>query len=258
MLDIKIIKNKIYELHELGLSQRKIAKQLNISQTTVYKYLHLNPNIEIKKPITYEFNENIFNVIDTQEKSYWLGFLSGDGYVKNKNNVMRLKLQISDMDHIEKFKTFLTSNHPIRVEKTKDRKYSVITIHSYDMCNDLIKHGCINKKSLILKLPPFVPDSLINHFIRGYFDANGWVSNKCYKNSLKIGWVGTYEMLEWIALNIQKQYNIKSNKIFKRGNICLLQYGSAYHISPVYNFMYKQSIIHLDRKLNIFKNFLKI
>lgn len=45
---------------------------------------------------------------------------------------------------------------------------------------DLISHGCIPQKSLILKFPE-ISKELIPHFIRGYFDGDGSVG--IYNNS---------------------------------------------------------------------------
>ena len=46
------------------------------------------------------------------------------------------------------------------------------------MFNDLIKQGCVPNKSLILTFPNKhqVPENLINHFIRGYFDGDGSIN----------------------------------------------------------------------------------
>jgi hypothetical protein len=62
----------------------------------------------------YKFNREFFNVIDTEEKAYWLGFLAADGCIrKNKKNSHQLvlKLSVRDMGHVVKFKKSLKSNH---------------------------------------------------------------------------------------------------------------------------------------------------
>jgi len=37
-----------------------------------------------------EFNENFFEIIDSEEKAYWLGYLAGDGWL---SKTKRLKFQ---------------------------------------------------------------------------------------------------------------------------------------------------------------------
>ena len=53
------------------------------------------------------FNENYFEVIDSEDKAYWLGFISADGCVakSSKYNSYRLQIAISsiDSDHLNKF-----------------------------------------------------------------------------------------------------------------------------------------------------------
>ena len=62
------------------------------------------------------------------------------------------------------------------------------------MFNDLIKQGCIPNKSLVLTFPNKhqVPENLINHFIRGYFDGDGSIN---------------YEIRE--KYSVRKKQNIK-------------------------------------------------
>lgn len=42
------------------------------------------------------------------------------------------------------------------------------------MYNDLCNHGCVDRKSKIIRMPN-IPENLIRHFIRGYFDGDGSV-----------------------------------------------------------------------------------
>lgn len=48
-----------------------------------------------------------------------------------------------------------------------------------ELCEDLEKLGGIKNKSLVLNFPTssIVPDYLLNHFIRGYFDGDGCIWN---------------------------------------------------------------------------------
>ena len=45
-----------------------------------------------------------FNVIDTEEKAYWLGFLYADGCVHSAENKIELGLAEKDYKHIESLK----------------------------------------------------------------------------------------------------------------------------------------------------------
>lgn len=77
------------------------------------------------------------------------------------------------------------------------------------MFEDLIKQGCIPNKSLVLTFPNKhqVPENLINHFIRGYFDGDGSISygirerysvrkkQNVKRLSVSAQFIGTKEML---------------------------------------------------------------
>ena len=91
----------------------------------------------------------IFETIDTEEKAYWLGFLYADGSVGSTDNRIELGLAEKDLRHIEKFRDFIGIKNKISYRaSTKSYRYAFKSIS----CKaDLIKQGCIPKKSLILK-----------------------------------------------------------------------------------------------------------
>ena len=49
----------------------------------------------------YFFNEDFFEIIDNENKAYWLGFIYADGYVSAKSLV--IELHKDDESHIVKF-----------------------------------------------------------------------------------------------------------------------------------------------------------
>ena len=55
----------------------------------------------------YKYNKKYFEVIDTEEKAYWLGFIAADGNVRKDFLKMRIELNIKDKNHLEKFKKSL-------------------------------------------------------------------------------------------------------------------------------------------------------
>jgi hypothetical protein len=133
------------------------------------------------------YDEYYFNNIDNSEKAYWLGFLYADGYVTT-NNRWGLQLAIKDLSHMENFLKCLQCNVNIK----KRFKISLITnkylescgfmIHNLKMYNDLYKYGVVNNKTYCLKFPSInlIPDKLLSHFIRGYFDGDGSITYYLY------------------------------------------------------------------------------
>ena len=54
-----------------------------------------------------KFNEHIFDIIDTEEKAYWLGFIYADGCISLKTNAFEISLKYDDINHLNKFNTFM-------------------------------------------------------------------------------------------------------------------------------------------------------
>lgn len=117
-------------------------------------------------------NPTIFDVIDTYEKAYWLGFILADGSL-SKHNSLKIGLAEKDKDHIVKLQKFLPSKCRIGYNaKTKSYSYSVINKH---LSQTLQSYGIIpNKSSLPMhKLPQL---GIYNRsFLCGYLDGDGSV-----------------------------------------------------------------------------------
>lgn len=134
-----------------------------------------------------------FETIDTEEKAYWLGFLYADGTISSKENKIELGLAEKDLTHIQKFRTFIgISNKICYRESSKSYRFS---FRSYKCKQDLINKGCVPNKSLILTFPSAsqVPIALLKHFIRGYFDGDGWFTNT--KKCFQVGMIGTEDFI---------------------------------------------------------------
>lgn len=210
----------------------------------------------------YQVNHKVFNNINTEEKAYWLGFLYADGYVNLERGEVKIVLQDSDYDHLVKFNNFLKSNYPIKY----DRKYPKIVICSHEITNDLIKFGCMQAKTHKLQYPKFLKSSLQRHFIRGYFDGDGCITH--IKN-VKYGYLQPYFNIvgrKRFILNIQRilmsKCVLNKTKLAKRhkdriNDIFTLNYGGTNNVKKIYNFLYKNNKIKLDRKDVEFKKLLK-
>ena len=189
MLNSTLTEKELRNKYNIGCRiYKKIKDEFNIRKTTVRK----------KK---FKCNENFFEVIDTEEKAYWLGFLYADGCVQQKGNYYTTKIDLATIDrnHIEKFKKSLDSNHNINDYKD----HSKIVIGSKKMFNDLNNKGCVPKKTLILEFPTIeqVPEHLVHHFIRGYFDGDGTINiMKQFKTpQARFQLLGTYDFLKGVC-----------------------------------------------------------
>jgi hypothetical protein len=228
-------------------------------------------NYEIKnRRFLDNINETIFSIINTEEKAYWLGFLYADGNIsKSENKVngnitykynIEISLKESDREHLEKFRTFASIKNKVKVSKTnyKDYKRCRIMVGNKKVWNDLNNIGCTPNKSLTLSFPNlsiFSDNTLIRHFIRGYFDGDGCISY-CNKehNRMMISILGTSEFLK----ELQNCLPVKKlNKITKEKNHFNLAFSNktGYDICK---YLYENSTIYLDRKYNKYKEYCRL
>jgi len=197
----------------------------------------------------------IFETIDTEEKAYWLGFLYADGSVGSTDNRIELGLAEKDLMHIEKFRDFIGIPNKISYRSnTKSYRYCFKSIP----CKaDLINKGCIPQKSLKLKFPTEeqVPSDLIKHFIRGYFDGDGWFTNT--EDCFQVGIIGTEDFIKGFLDSIEIEN--KNNKIFtvhREDGAKRYVFGAYQDVLNFLNWIYKDCNVYLDRKYEHYLDFI--
>ena len=130
-------------------------------------------------------NSNYFESIDSRDKAYWLGIMYSDGCVcKRANGSYSISLEMIDKEHVEKFRDAINAvNHKVLTvhHKNYDNAKLSYAIHIYDqkMAVDLIKLGCVPKKSFCLSSIPNISREFIYDFLRGFIDGDGCI---CYNN----------------------------------------------------------------------------
>jgi DNA-binding transcriptional regulator WhiA len=239
--DYSVLKKEAINHYNEGLKCKQIATLMNIDRRTVGKWLK-ETGIVYSKCNKADIDSNIFSNIDTEDKSYWLGFIYADGYVSKKSN-FELSLGIKDLPHLEKFKEFLKYKGKIYI----DNKVGRCRLHFQDeqIVNDLKSIGCVNKKSLVLTFPD-ISEHLNSHFIRGYFDGDGFISDP--KRSIAISIVGTKGFLESIhdIVGLPKE-NIKHRNV-RHSEEVFTNMLSGNNARKLCNYMYDNSTIYLQRK----------
>lgn len=246
------------KLHDLGVDTTKNMKRYSLKMSKAFK--------------KYDLNEYVFDVIDTEEKAYWLGFLYADGYNHENKTCVSLKLQYDDIEILEKFKSFLKTNAPIykwtrttKINKIK-KEYCELSICSTYLSRQLAKLGCIQGKTYALKFPDFLDKTLYNHFLRGYFDGDGCISVKDRLNRRKrngncmnyqANITGRYEFIQECEKIISKNTNIPLGKIqkFKNNFAVSIHYSGKYQVTKLLNYLYNNATIYLQRKYDIYKEY---
>lgn len=200
-------------------------------------------------------NYNCFNIIDSEEKAYWLGFMYADGCIYN--NQISLSLQSIDLEHIYKFRKFVNITTKLNTiyKNGKITSYGT-SVNSKQLAENLINLGCLRKKSLIIKFPTNeqVPENLLKHFIRGYFDGDGgFCKNKNVVDKIKFT-SGSIIFLEKLNCYIKNIIGISHTGIYKdkRSIAYYLSINRKNDILMFSNYLYENSTIHLDRKYNLY------
>ena len=210
----------------------------------------------------FTVNHNYFSNINTEQKAYWLGFIYADGYISRTKygKYFGIALSEKDLNHLEKLKKDLNATYPIKHYINKfcfDIKtkfvYVRLLIASDQIFNDLSNNGVIEHKTLVLTFPSkeIVPDHLIHHFVRGYFDGDGcWSKNK---GEFAFKLCGTSSFLKSIAEKIGFP-NAKLYTRWPERNVDnhSLSIGGRQQCLNIGKYMYKESTIHLERKYNRF------
>lgn len=187
-----------------------------------------------------KFNHHFFNTIDTEPKAYWLGFLMADGGICDTKKygclILSIHLASKDAEHLRLFHETIQSKNKVSLCKN-----SVRSSHSSDiLCSDLIKWGCVPRKTLILKFPK-IGHSLLSHFVRGYFDGDG--SATISGTRLFLQFLGTKEFLTRL-----KEVVGVNNKLIQRGKIWSFQISKISECERISGWMYKNASVYLARK----------
>ena len=172
------IEAKILELYNSGISSEKISKDFNMNGTTICRIVkRLGGSLRPAKVNKRKYNiidENWLNEIDSEAKAYFLGFMYADGCVLEKRNRFNITLHVKDIDILYKFESFFFNVKPGSTFCfVKNEPYVNFGITNLNIKNDLIKHGCVPRKTFKLFFPSHLSAELVRHFIRGVFDGDG-------------------------------------------------------------------------------------
>ena len=200
------------------------------------------------------FNDDYFEIIDTEDKSYFLGLLFADGNVYTARNRVQLTLVNDDAYILEAFAKFIEYTGKMYIDR---QKYTKIILPSKKMCADLTKLGCTPNKSLTLEFPTEVPDELMCHFIRGYFDGDGHISldKKLVNPYYHINLTSSEQFVNKLK-DVLKEQNVITGTSYKRYKDKLISAHTVYVMNKSAklfgSYIYKDATVYLNRKHKIF------
>lgn len=258
--------DKIIDDYMNGKSSHKLAAELNTHASYILELLKKH-NIHVRNMSEchriYPINETFFDIIDTQEKAYFLGFLYADGCNHQTSNAITIDIERDDEEILEKFAKLIYLENPEEKIKNYDRVNeltgkiyysSVLNIHSKYMCGILDKHGCVQRKTKVLTFPQWLDKNLIRHFIRGYYDGDGSLHldfRKGRSSSFKI--TSTFEFVTEIKKIIKIELNLHTClKKATNSDVYDVSNSGSRLVEKVLDWFYIDSTIYLERKHHLY------
>ena len=119
-------KTELFTKYETGkYTGVYLAEYYNISSVAVNALLRRHgykakSQSELQRK--YNIDETFFDVIDTEEKAYFLGFLYADGYNNTDRNSVNLSLKEDDKEILEKLNNLLQPNKPLQFVNTSNQR----------------------------------------------------------------------------------------------------------------------------------------
>ena len=233
-----IYEDDMRHLHDVeGMTQKELSEHYGVSRSTIWKRMKeynidgrsksdaLRGNTNSRK---YSINEDFFKTW-TEDSSWLYGWAIGDGCISDPLS-LRFNIGRIDREALEKFKILLNSEHVIR-------DYDVVRDNGYVSHLSNVKFGSKKLVSNIKELSIYdVPKCCFNHFLRGFFEAEGcvsWSNGRIGSNITQ----NDYDTLDFIY------WCLKDFRVTNRGAIISskktwrLQYG-MYDTIALYHYLY--------------------
>jgi intein-encoded DNA endonuclease-like protein len=212
------------------------------------------------------YNENYFEVIDTEDKAYFLGLIFADGCVTNNPKQHRyqlvIKLHKKDVHILENFINSIEGDMDVWCSK----KLETCQVHlsGKKIISDLDTLGVVQNKTFSVKYP-IIDEKFENHFLRGFFDGDGCVRINTDKRDgstrgdLRIV-SGSVDMLNKINERMNSLFGTNINKLYgpKNKGYKFIGWGGMKDIENIYNGFYLNASFFFKRKKHIFDEVIEI
>lgn len=258
--------NQIVLMYETGkYTYKQIAVHFNKQKSSIARLLN-KKGYKAKRQTDlqrkYSINENYFDVIDSEDKAYFLGLLYADGYNNVSNYEVTLCLSLCDKPILKLFLKYLQSNHPIKtVVITQNgvvRKYCKVAIGNKNISLSLEKNGCGQAKTFKIEYPSFLESNFNSHFFRGYFDGDGSFGiNKKISSNMVLNITSNHIFLKQVQQILIKNTGLNATKILKvthSDKIGVMSYGGRGNCTAIRDWMYNDAHIYLQRKFEKLKS----
>lgn len=263
----KVDWSDIVECYKSGKSSREVGKLFGITPSYVahivrkeeerlgIKLTRNKSEANLDKTRLHSIDQSFFEVIDTEEKAYIVGWIMSDGY----NNVSRGRLEINivhtDRLILEKMNLAMKNTLPIidLNPSKKPSKFNLalksrLSFQCRKMSDDLVKLGITKGKTQNLKFPTYIPSHLMNHFIRGYFDGDGCITYNKSRNDLVVDFASSRDFNESLVEFFKNNEPFVNFHVCQRKGCTSAISSGNFQVVRFMEWLYKDATIWLDRK----------
>lgn len=248
-----------YSVNE-NMTFKEIQQKYGFKSDVFKKYCSMF-DVEIHDNLI-QYNRNIFDVIDTEEKAYWLGFILADGCVFK--NELRIKLSNKDEKHLENFIEFIDGKNSVNLQyeihKDTGNTLVKVVLCSKQLTESLSLYNIEPNKTQHEKPFKDLDDRFINHYIRGIIDGDGYISSNLADKQV-VGLCGSENVLKFVRDTFVKKLSVTKSKIYydESSHIYRIKWGKKEDFEKIVNYLYSNSNekCRLERKYKSSINLLK-
>ena len=236
-------------------------KKFNIPKRTHKENLLVKERLRIGR---YKLNWTCDSITNETE-AYIIGFMLSAGW-NGKQAGFRLKED--DKYMVERIKNYFSEEIHL---KSEGKSFGFV-ISSNIVCRNLEKLGVVRNKTYKELSIPCMPQNLLRHFIRGYFDGDGCIfvcnnkNNGFLKGNICSSTINILNEIQKILVDNNIECTI--NKELRKGKIMKVPNGEALckndmyrlffrkkeSILNLFHYMYDDSNIYLKRKFDKFND----
>ena len=236
-----------------GLRLAALSRKYGLSQTSIFHRL-VRAGVPTTRK-TYRYDGRFFAQIDTEQKAYFLGYLTTDGYLVEGPRRYVVTLTSVEPDIPRAFAAALGNLPVYEIPPSGVRRPSTeyrVSVCSKAMVEDLVALGLRQAKSGKETFCEAVPSDLTRHYLRGLFDGDGSLGTydySPYRAQHRISLVGSFSLLSRVATVLAESLNIPMASVrCKAGSLYVISWNGNGLAPRVANWLYTDSSIALSRK----------
>jgi hypothetical protein len=182
--DYNITREWLIEHHiNQSLTYQQMGNLMGVSRQRIEQCMKREglKNARDKRPPKrgdHDCHSDIFDVIDTEEKAYWLGFVRERSFIKTTppfHKAHQIVINaMNEEEHLERFRTFIGLDVPVKTSGQLEHK-------TLDFRNNKLAKVLLAQKEVVFF--PEMNENLYRHYLRGYFESKGSIY---FPNDLRI------------------------------------------------------------------------